>query len=150
MKAKTKILTGILILAASAAGIGYYLWNKKPTDVAGTKPTYTLTAAELFKSFSTDSVHAKKYLGDEKNNLVVQISGTVSEITGTDSTTSIFLKADTSGSTVQCAFLIKESSAKPGDNVTIKGMVSGFNALETILDEILPGKVVMDRCVMVK
>ncbi len=151
MKGKTKkIFMGLLVVAAAGVGVGYYLWNKPPTNVATTKPTYTITATELFKLFNSDSVNAKKYIGDEKNNRVTQVTGVVSEISSTDSTTSIFLKADTSGSSIQCAFLMKENGAKEGDNVTVKGMVSGFINAESLLDEIIPGKVVMDRCVLIK
>lgn len=143
-----KILIGILILAVSGGAIGYYLWNKPPTDIAGKKPDFTLSATDLFNSFSSDSANAKKYIGDEKNNKVVQVSGEVAEVILTDSSTNVFLKADTSGSTINCAFLSKQQNLKKGDNVNIKGMVSGF--LEYDADLEIPGNVVMDRCVLVK
>jgi hypothetical protein len=65
----------LLIALGLGAVTAYLLWNKEHADASEEKGI-SITAAEIFKQFKTDSATANKtYLGK-----VIQVSGTVSEV----------------------------------------------------------------------
>ena len=71
-----KILLILAILVAAGAAVGYYLYNKPRTGVAGLDPAHTVPAADLFNEFQSDENAANaKYLGK-----VVEVSGTVQTV----------------------------------------------------------------------
>lgn len=141
MTAKTKktILGIILVLAATAGGIGYYMYNKPHKDVQAADAV-KITAPELYAAFVKDSAAANKtYTGK-----VLEISGEVvkSEL---DQQQNVFvhLKAGEDGSIINCSMEEKITPFKTGDKVTLKGVCDGYNPGDT--DMGLPGDVVVNR-----
>lgn len=149
MTKKTKrLLLSVFILALIGAIIVYFIWNKPFTDTEHKKPAYTITAVELFTTFSTDSATAKtRFIGDENNGKVIQVQGEAAEVkTNQANEQVILLKTNTSGAYINCT-MGERALIKAGDNVSIKGMCSGylFDA-----DMGIPGDVTMVRCYVVK
>jgi tRNA_anti-like len=146
MTAKTKktILGVILVLAATAGGIGYYMYNKPHKDVQAADAV-KVAATELYAAFVKDSAAANKtYTGK-----VLEISGEVvkSEL---DQQQNVFvhLKAGDDGSIINCSMEEKVAPFKAGDKIALKGVCDGYNPGDT--DMGLPGDVVVNRGYTIK
>jgi hypothetical protein len=150
MTKKTKrLLLSLFLLAVAGAVIVYFIWNKPFKDTQAAKPAYSLLAAELHNTFSTDSATAKaKYIGDENNGKVIQVKGEVAEVKINQANeTVILLKTNTGGAFVNCTMSEKADGVKAGDTISIKGMCSGY-LFEAEMG--IPGDVTMVRCYIVK
>ena len=133
----------ILIFGAIAAVIGgsygYYMWNKPHAEIG--KPNLTTTATELAAEFSTDEAAAtKKYVGSMDKMIVVQISGTITEVKNDSSGISIGLDTGDPVNGVSCVLdkFTKQAKTdfKVGESVTLRGTCTGKLS-----------DVVIDRCV---
>jgi len=120
---KTKIFSAIVILGLVGAGVGYYLFTKKVPSLENTKADFALSSDELFDAFEEDeSASLAKYEGK-----VIAVSGSVSRIKLTDSTSNITLFAENAmAGGINCSFNEVVSNIKKGDEVTIKGRCQGF------------------------
>ncbi len=146
-KTKKRILLVIGGLALIAAIVGYSMYNKKHFSVQTATPVASLSAVELHNFFSTDSVTAKsKFIGDEVNHKVIEVSGGVSAV-DTGQHTVIKLKTATDGAFINCEMEGTATTIKPGDNVVIKGICNGY-LFEADLG--IPGDVNMNRCFIKK
>jgi Flp pilus assembly protein TadG len=116
MAGKTKkiILAGTLGLILIATFIGYTLYNKQHFSVADATPAAALTAAELHNTFATDSVTARaKFIGDETNHKVIEVSGEVADISTNQQQHSVIkLKTATDGAFINCEMEAVISSVK--------------------------------------
>lgn len=146
MTAKTKktIWAVVLVLAATAGGIGYYMYNKPHKNVQ-TADAVKIAATELYAAFAKDSAMANKtYTGK-----VLEISGEVvkSEL---DQQQNVFVhfKAADDGSIINCSMEEKTSPFKVGDKIAVKGICEGYNPGDT--DMGLPGDVVVNRGYTIK
>lgn len=148
-KTKKTILVSILGLALVAAFIGYKLYNKKHFSVESATPAASIAAADLHNTFATDSATAKaKFIGDESNQKVIEVSGEVADVT-TDQLkhTVLKLKTATDGAFINCEMEGNAGSTKAGDNITLKGICNGY-LFEADLG--IPGDVNFNRCYLVK
>src|SRR5450631_3223003 len=100
MTGKTKkiLFFSILGLVAIGASIGYYMYNKGPVCVdcsSGKK----ISSADLYRSFSTDSVAARKtYSG-----IILDVSGRITKVSLNQQNQSIILlKTNESGASLNC------------------------------------------------
>lgn len=126
-----------------AAWVGYKMYNKKHFSVENAVPVASLSAIELHTIFSTDSVTAKlKFIGDESNHKVIEVSGLVSDVTTVPHPV-IKLKTATEGAFINCEMEGVVNGVKPGSTVTIKGICNGY-LFEADLG--IPGDVNMNRC----
>ena len=119
-----KILLLILALGIIGAGIGYYMYNKPVASLEKKKADAEVTADQLITAYETDEQAADSlYLGK-----VVQVKGKVSHVAQEDGTTKIQLETSNPISLIICE--MEESNTitevKSGDEVTIKGMCSGY------------------------
>ena len=138
-KTKKTILYSILGLIVIAAGTGYYLWNKPHKDVKHASGI-AVSAAELYLTFSTDSVKAKNTYTDK----VLEVKGDVVNVTvNQQGQQVILLKTATADASVNCTMEEKATAAKPGDVMIIKGICSGYIAGDADMD--LPGDVFITR-----
>ena len=128
MKTRNKIAI-IVILIALVAYFGYnYIMTSGARDLQTEKPEYTTTAKTIYREFSTNSDAAtKKYL-----NKAIQLSGDVTNVK--DSVLTLNEK-------VSCQFQTMQT-IQMGENVTIKGRVTGYDDL---LEELK-----LDQCVIAK
>ena len=119
-----KILLLILALGIIGAGIGYYMYNKPVASLEKKKADAEVTADQLITAYETDEKVADSlYLGK-----VVQVKGKVSGVAQEEGRTKIQLETSNPMSLIICE--MEESTTvtevKSGDEVTIKGMCSGY------------------------
>ena len=131
-----KVILGILILVIIGAAYGFYLYNKKTPSLENTQPFMSLTADELYQSFSLDETDAtKKYQGK-----VLQVSGKILSISQSDSISNIILNAeDALFGGINCSFNSLGSMPKKGDEIQVKGRCQGYLT-----------SVILNNCVIVK
>lgn len=119
-----KILWFLLIVGAIGAGIGYYLYNKPVASLEKKKADLQLTATKLISDYETNELAADSlYLGK-----ILLISGQITEISQSDSTSRIHLQSEN-----PIAFVICEmekttdiTEIKSGDEIKVKGLCSGY------------------------
>lgn len=138
-KTKKTILWLILIAIAIGACVVYYIWNKPHKDVKHASAE-KVTAATLYQTFSTDSVKAKGLYTDK----VLEVSGEVTKVTTNQQNQQVILiKTAVADASINCTMEEKDASVKPGDNISIKGICSGYIAGDADMD--LPGDVFIIR-----
>lgn len=126
MKKIKKILPGVMVLLATGAGYGFYLYHKKPADVRKLDAAYELTAAGIVKEYNTDETAAnRKYL-----DKVIAVKGNIQDVKiDTSGQCTVFLNSGDPMSSVTCSFYEEEarsvSAYHTGDEVTIKGKCTG-------------------------
>jgi len=131
-----KVILSVLILVIIGAAYGFYLYNKKTPSLEGTKPFMSLTANELYQSFSLDETEAiKKY-----QNKVLQVSGEILSISQSDSISNIILNAeDALFGGINCSFNSLKIISQKGDEIQVKGRCHGFL-----------NSVILNNCLIVK
>ncbi len=137
-----RILQFGLIALLIGGGIGYYMWNK-PHETIG-KPNFTLTATEIVAEFDKDEAEAmKKYVSQDGNTIVVQVSGKIADVKNDTSGITIALDTGDPINGVSCVLdrFTKHSHTdfKVGDDIKLKGLCTGKLS-----------DVVIDRCVEVR
>ena len=144
---KRMILFSVLCLVAIGAGIGYYLYNKKPLNPNNVSPDAKTTSTELYQAFSTDSSIAKKKFS--RKDEVVEVSGVVSNISyNQDKQAIILLKTNEGGASINCTMEGPAENIKEADSISIKGFCTGMGAGDTDLG--ILGDVYMIRCYRLK
>jgi pectate lyase len=122
---KKKILLGLLILVALAAGTGFYLYNKPAEKTVSDDAAYTVEAPALFSEYESNEMQANtKYL-----NKVVEVKGKIASVSPKDAQgVTIALDANNEMFGVSCQVSETEGLAtlKEGDMVTVKGLCTGL------------------------
>jgi hypothetical protein len=135
MKVKI-ILYVVLVVIAFTAIIAAWMYFKPHTSVRNKEAAYKLSAKQLADAFSSNEEKANSlYTGK-----VLEVEGYLQEITFHDSTVILMLGDISQSNGVSC-FLQEGSrntqSLKAGNQVTVKGICSGF-----LLD------VVVENCIL--
>lgn len=121
------ILLGVGILIAAAVAL--YMFNKPARDVQSTKTDFSYKASEIVNEYLTDAKKANdKYLDEEGNSKVLEITGTVAQISEDfNHQKVILLKSATDKAGVSATFTKETNShtenIKVGDEITIKGVI---------------------------
>ena len=121
------LLVGVVIL--SGGGIVYYMFNKPARDVQNTNTDFSYNASQIVNEYLADAQKANnKYLDEEGNSKVLEITGTVSKISEDyNNQTVILLKSTNDKAGVSCTFMPTTNShtqnIKIGDRITIKGVI---------------------------
>lgn len=123
---KKKIILVILILGIVGAFIAYKMYNKPHVDVAATSSDITITANNLLNDFSTDETSANaKYL-----DKIVEVSGTIAKLETEADKGVVVLQTNEDFGSVRCtlseASTQKINDLKVGDNITLKGICTGY------------------------
>ena len=137
---KKNILIFFIAIVLIAVVTGYMIWNKPHLDVKGADAV-KITAIDLYKIFTTDSVTAKStYL-----NAVVAVTGVVKQVSlNQQNQQIIFLKTNNQDASVNCTMEANADNIKAGDTIAIKGICSGY--INGDIDMGLPGDVFLIRC----
>jgi hypothetical protein len=148
-KTKKNIALILLLIIAGAASVGYYLYNKKHFSVESSTSVADIAATALHQTFVTDSMLAKnKFIGDEVNHKVIQVSGEVAEIKKDQQGIFIvLLKTATDGAFINCAMEGSTDNINAGSKIAIKGICTGYN-FDAGMG--IPGDVILTRCFIVK
>ncbi len=105
-------------------GYIYYIYNKPVQSLENQKPEVEVSAAEMIAAYEVDEKAADEiYLGK-----IVQVSGTISDITKENGIIKVLVETDSPMSMVICELEqgLETGSLKPGDEVKIKGRCTGF------------------------
>jgi hypothetical protein len=137
MFSKRKALLLTLFVIFFLAGVVVFLrtWYMPHRNVQSEKGI-AVTADAIFTAYSTDEAKANAtYL-----NKAVEVSGTVASVTkNQDGKTVVMLKTADPMFGVQCT-LAGEATAQPGEQVTVKGVCTGFLADVVVTDASITGQ----------
>ncbi len=122
---RKKLLLFIGILLIFLIGYSIYLFNKPHSSIANVTPSVSIAAIELYKGYVADEKRGDtKYL-----NKIIEINGIVNDVQKTDSSLSIFFKADEMNG-VNCSVSLNDNKKnllpKKGDTIFLKGICTGF------------------------
>lgn len=144
MTTKKKIIKIVLIVFGAgiliAGGVGYYMFNKPARDVQNTETDFNYQASEIVNEYLTDSQKANnKYLDEAGNSKVLEISGTVAEISEDfNNQKVILLKNEGDKAGVSCTFTAETNAnaqnIQIGDLITIKGVIRSGATFDEDLD----------------
>lgn len=137
---RKKMIAVVVLVAMIAASVYFYKeYNRRPSDLTGAKPAFTIAATDLVNEFETDEPAAnKKYLGK-----IIQLTGMIASARYLqDTLTSIIIGEGMHK--VSCEFDKRHTTKALGqqqeaNSITIKGICTGY-----LLD------VEMNRCIIVK
>jgi hypothetical protein len=143
MNNKWLIFFGIILVVAIGGGFyAYREFMRKPKDALETKAAYTLSPAEISKSFMDDEQKANKmYVGK-----AIAIRGIISEIKTDENGNRTLVFYDSTLNVTISASLDsihnpKAAVLQGGDKVSVKGFCVGFNR-----DELLGSDIQFNRC----
>lgn len=144
MKKSIKIVL-IIVVVGLITGFStiYYVFNKPHRNVEGEAPAFKMEAAALYNEFSKDETIANEKFG----NKVIQVSGSIAELSKNDYEVSIVLNNEVEGvncmldsmAIVQNKTLI--DNLKIGDKISLKGKCDGFDMIMGV---------VLTRCFIVE
>jgi hypothetical protein len=126
MKLYVKIvLFAVMFIAVAAILAALYLFSMKHSDIKKAKPDFEISATQLQKEFEYDETKASiKYI-----NMVLEVNGTIASVEQEDNNSvNISLSTENHISSVicTCPAISDPSVFKPGDQITIRGICSGF------------------------
>ena len=135
---KILFVTAAAIIVVTAV-TGYFMWNKPHKDVKAAD-SVKITAVDLYNIFITDSLKAKSSYTDK----VVEVSGRIAQVSVNQQQQQVILiKTAVDGAYINCTMEEKAVGLKAGDDITIKGICSGYISADA--DMGLPGDVFLIR-----
>ena len=122
MTVKKIIVVTIIALIATGAIVFYYLYNKPLQDVASLE-AQVVSAEKLYSAFSNNEQSANS----EYLNKAVEVNGKVIEVKKNQVDGSqIVLDTGNPMSGIACTMEDDTKNIRPGDEVTIKGICTGY------------------------
>ena len=138
------ILISLLIVIAGVAFYAYKEFNRKQKDLTGMRPEFTVSAVDFIKEFGiNEKAVNKKYL-----DKVIEVNGIVKESIKDEKGFCTIVLGDTLAmSSVRCSMDSMHNGVLKnilkGNNLSIKGMCTGYNA-----DELLGADIILNRGVI--
>jgi hypothetical protein len=122
MKRSIPYLIAFTILSIAAAYIWFFIWNPSAPSIEN-ENAISIDAATLFNAFVTDEKKANADYLDK----VLDVRGEVTNISvNTDGLPVILLKTNDMMFGINCTMEEKNISVKTGDQVTLKGLCTGY------------------------
>ena len=116
-----KILIAFLLLSFIAFGL--YVWYRPARDVQREEARTSITADSLFTTYVSNEKTANAVFLDK----AVQVSGTIGSVSqNADGKTILFLQTADPMFGVNCTMEESSVSVKEGDQVTLKGICTGY------------------------
>ncbi|MDK2909079.1 MAG: hypothetical protein PWR20_646 [Bacteroidales bacterium] len=133
-----KIFLVVFILGLLAGIAAYvFVYNKPHTDYARAKPELIVDARQCFDEFVNNRSQAEQ----KYNGKIVQLTGALTRIESNDSLSVIvfvFNEGIFGDEGIRCTLLpdYKPSSLnlKPGDQIEVKGLITGYNETDVIME----------------
>jgi tRNA_anti-like len=120
---KKKIFFAILLIALVTGGYVFYRVTKLRPSLTDATPALSISATDLYDQYQKDETAADKKFADK----VIEVTGTIIDVQGTDSTLSIELKGgDLGGINCSIAGGTKANTDQKGGSLTLKGKCNGF------------------------
>ena len=127
---KSILKWGIIIIIGGlivGGAIVFYMFNQPHRDVQATTADYKMEAAQLVNEYLADAeISNDKYLDEEGESKIIEVTGTISEISkDMNNQTVILLKNKDDNAGVSCTLLptINSENLNIGKIVTIKGVI---------------------------
>lgn len=121
-KAKQLLWMSVLGLALSAALTVYFVYAREHRDVTAEKGIQ-VTAQQLFEAFVADETKANGLYLDK----AIQINGEVVNVsTNQDGNIVVDFKTNDPFFVINCTFKTDPGALKAGDNITFKGICTGY------------------------
>lgn len=140
MTTKKKILITLSVGILIAVAVAFYMFNKPARDVQATKTDFSYKASEIVKEYLTDAKKANdKYLDENGNSKVLEIKGTVAEISEDFNHQKVILLKESTDKAGVSATFTKETNShieniKVGDKITIKGVIRSGASFDADLE----------------
>lgn len=153
MTTKKKILIALAIGTIIAVSVVLYLFNMPARDVQATKTDFSYDSSTIVNEYLTDANTANnKYLDEEGNSKVLEITGTVASISEDfNNQKVILLKKETDKAGVSATFTKETNNqtndVKIGDKITIKGVIRSGATYDSDLE--MYENVIIDKCAIV-
>lgn len=129
MTTKKKIFVTLSIGILIAVSVALYMFNKPARDVQATNTDFSYQASEIVNEYLTDAKKANdKYLDEEGNSKVLEITGTVADISEDFNNQKVILLKGAKDKAGVSATFSKETNShtqniKVGDEITVKGVI---------------------------
>ncbi len=127
--------------------VWFFVYNKQHVDVYASKPDYTVKLDDLTREFTENIALSQQKYADK----IVEFTGTVDEVLGDDSLSSIIFKP-MDDYTVTCEVLFAYNKLteelKKGDVIEVKGLFIGF--MEADSDFEMPGDIKFRKCSFIR
>ncbi|MCX6204644.1 MAG: hypothetical protein NTZ19_00135 [Bacteroidetes bacterium] len=141
----------VTVIASLIAGtVVFYLFNQPKRDVQATKTDFRFTASQLVTEYLVDAKKANaKYLNEDGNSKVLEISGMVANISENYNKQKVLLlkfPADSAG--VSCTIIsVKDpllNQIKLSEDIIVKGVIRSGASYDKDLG--MYENVIMDNC----
>jgi len=125
---KKKIILSVLIIAAIAVSIGYYMFQKPVESLRDREAAWKGSSEELFDAFASDETAGNKTFTGK----ILLVNGVVVEtMVNADSSNTLILNSSHPIFGVKCRLDPKDnpqSTPSKGNAVSIKGLCTGMNS----------------------
>jgi hypothetical protein len=149
-----KVIIILLAVGVSVAlGAGIYMFNMPHRDVQSAKTDFKISATELVNEYLTGSTEANnKYLDDEGDSKILEVSGTVSKISKDfNDQVVILLKESGAKAGVSCTLISTSGETGKqvivGEEIRVKGVIRSGAIYDADLD--MYENVIMEKCDLV-
>ena len=143
-------IAGFIIGGATIA----YMFNMPHQDIQSSKTDYSLTSTQIVQEYLENIQSAnEKYLADDGNSKILEISGVISKISEDfNRQIVVLLKAEGSKAGVSASFT-EETNANAsqlivGQTITIKGVIRSGAAYDEDMD--LYENVILEKCDLIR
>jgi hypothetical protein len=141
---KKKIVKAIAIIGLAGlligGGIGLFLFNMPHRNVQSAKADYSLTSTQIVTEYlsNKDAANAK-YLADDGDSKILEITGEVSKVTEDyDGNKVVLLKASVDKAGVSATFTTETNAnaegTEIGETITVKGVIRSGAAYDEDLE----------------
>ena len=142
----------IVVVAALIVGGGIvlYMLNMPHRNVQNSDTDFSLSSTQLVSEYLSDTKTANnKYLAEDGNSKILEVSGTVAEIAENFNGQKVLLLKESSDKAGTNCIFLKESmtnvsKVKIGETVTVKGVIRSGAAYDVDLE--LYENVIIDKC----
>lgn len=145
------IILSLVIAGLVGVGVVFYLFNQPHRDIQSTKTDYSFEASKIVNEYLQDpNLANEKYLDEEGDSKVLEITGVVSSIDEDyNSNKVILLKKDSDKAGVSCTLLDKKiDGVAIGAEIRIKGVIRSGATYDSDMD--LYENVIMEDCKIIK
>lgn len=150
MTTKKKILTILALGVLIVLGVVLYMFNQPARDVQATQTDFSYNSSTIVNEYLTNSEAAnKKYLDEEGNSKVLEITGIVAAISEDfNNQKVILLKKATDKAGVSATFTEATNAhtthVKIGDKIVVKGVIRSGAAFDADLE--MYENVLLEKC----
>ena len=146
-------LAVIIIGIITAGSVGFYLFNMPHRNVQASDSDYTLSVGQLISEYLSDPFTAnEKYLADDGDSKILEISGQVASISEDYNLQKVvLLKSSDDKAGVSCTFTKETNESlnevKPGQHITVKGVIRSGAFFDEDLE--MYENVIVEKCAII-